>query len=621
MATKSSATYNDKLKGISTEKAVDAIDHALALCNERRFGAVDRVTYHTKFVPEFMAYLGLTDVEKVPARSTLTTLYQSHLAKKKEDATKKESETYHPTTSSTRRRLAPVTKSPEDELAKEMATARATFAKALMGLSKATGNKRPTRDALRALGLSGGEITGNERFQLDDKPLAMRWAAIALPKEHGLDFEQMPDGKTVWRGLIGYYQGLGDGALKERIAATQELCAEASFQRHSAKPQNVPSFAKAAVASAAASKKRFAKDQKADKAAHRDLKRFHICDAKGALPGQSTPFGAVVVPQSRSKLPHYVAPPEQQGPTWGQNSKTGRSIIVKSAELLAKICLGSRAYYDVGIGTNQDQVPIATIERKAPGDAAVAIDGAWAGWLVPDDSGSKFSHRGRNDSGTLLVDVYKPSFVFAAGGDYDWKEAMPQMGLRVASAEPVQTDEYGPLDGFLGVCFVDVQGGIPGGLKALDDDRARFALRMRDAVAAHGDGVGSVRLGPFKLEKLAWTKPAAESNFRAFICGPQRCEGVVNDETLAKLNWLEAERFAALHYVADKAARSAHVKMRLLSYAHAGSGPFHFDGAGDKPQTSKRMATSHAMSAPANFDSLNFSLSSGPKPARMGPLG
>jgi hypothetical protein len=261
-------------------------------------------------------------------------------------------------------------------------------------------------------------------------------------------------------------------------------------------------------------------------------------------------------------------------------------------------------------------VPIATIERKAPGDAAVAIDGAWCGWLVPDDSGRKFSHRGRNNSGTLLVDVYKPSYVWAAGGAYDWTTAMPQMGLRVASSEPVQTEEYGPLDGFREVCFVDVQGGIPGGLKALDEDRARFALRMREAVAAHGDDVGSVRLGPFTLEKLG-RKPAAESNFRAFICGPQRQAGEVNTRTRAVIDWLREEGFAALHYVADRAARSAHVKMRLLSYAHAGSGPFHFDGAGDKPQTSSMMATSHAMSAPANFDSLNFSLSSGPVPARM----
>ena len=122
------------------------------------------------------------------------------------------------------------------------------------------------------------------------------------------------------------------------------------------------------------------------------------------------------------------------------------------------------------------------------------------------------------------------------------------------------------------------------------------------------------------LEKLG-RKPAAESNFRAFICGPQRQAGEVNLQTSAKLDWLREERFAALHYVAERAALLGNIKLRLLSYAHAGSGPFHFDGAGDKPHVSKRMATSHAMAAPANLDSLNFSLSSGPKPARMGPLG
>ena len=48
-------------------------------------------------------------------------------------------------------------------------------------------------------------------------------------------------------------------------------------------------------------------------------------------------------------------------------------------------------------------------------------------------------------------------------------------------------------------------------------------------------------------------------------------------------------------------ANDAIIKLRLLAYAHAGSGRFHFDGKGDGPQASKRMATALAASATTFF--------------------
>ena len=94
---------------------------------------------------------------------------------------------------------------------------------------------------------------------------------------------------------------------------------------------------------------------------------------------------------------------------------------------------------------------------------------------------------------------------------------------------------------------------------------------------------------------------------------------MVNDDTLAKLEWLKNERFDALYSVANAAARLGYVQVRVLAYAHPGAGVFHFDGAGDGAQVSRRMATALAAAAPANLDSLNFSLASGPVQARMGP--
>ena len=368
-------------------------------------------------------------------------------------------------------------------------------------------------------------------------------------------------------------------------------------------------------------KKRAADDKAANEDADRDLKRFHICDDEGALPGQSTPFGRVVAPLAVSELPHYVAQPDLKEPVWGQDEKSQRPIIVRSGPLVAKICLGSGAHYDIGIGSsNQSQVPIASIHRNAAGVAAVAIGGAWCGLRV-DGCDQKLSHRGRGGPATILLDVFEPPTCWADGDDYDWTEAMPHMGMAVGSSEPVQTLEFGKLEEFRRVCFVGVDGCIPGGLEALDGDRLRFASMMCAAVEAHvlSGNTGSVRLGPCVLRKMNHTKPARESNYRVQFCEPQRRAGEINDDTVATLTWLKSERLHALHFVAERAARLGHVMLRLLSYAHPGSGRFHFDAAGDKPKTSKRMAQALAAAEPANLDSLNFSLASGPVKARMGP--
>ena len=73
----------DKLMGLTTGQAVGAVKHALRQCNATGFtgGSMDAATYHSAFVPHFMAHLGLTDVNKVPAKSTLYDVYQAHKRK------------------------------------------------------------------------------------------------------------------------------------------------------------------------------------------------------------------------------------------------------------------------------------------------------------------------------------------------------------------------------------------------------------------------------------------------------------------------------------------------------------------------------------------------------------
>ena len=86
----------DKLKGISEEKAVDAVEHGLALCQTTSLGYsyVDKDAYNDRFVPAFMARLGLKDVKEVPVRSALDLLHRTHLAKKEEETLNAQHETY-----------------------------------------------------------------------------------------------------------------------------------------------------------------------------------------------------------------------------------------------------------------------------------------------------------------------------------------------------------------------------------------------------------------------------------------------------------------------------------------------------------------------------------------------
>ena len=73
-------TLEDKLMGLTTGQAVGAVKHALRQCNKRsvKGGHMDAATYHSSFVPHFMAHLGLTDVKKVPSQNTLQAIYIAH---------------------------------------------------------------------------------------------------------------------------------------------------------------------------------------------------------------------------------------------------------------------------------------------------------------------------------------------------------------------------------------------------------------------------------------------------------------------------------------------------------------------------------------------------------------
>ena len=74
---------DDKLMGLTTGQAVGAVKHALRQCNKRsvKGGHMDAATYHSSFVPHFMAHLGLTDVKKVPSQNTLQAIYMAHKRK------------------------------------------------------------------------------------------------------------------------------------------------------------------------------------------------------------------------------------------------------------------------------------------------------------------------------------------------------------------------------------------------------------------------------------------------------------------------------------------------------------------------------------------------------------
>ena len=96
---------DDKLMGLTTGQAVGAVKHALAKCNAIGFTGRHMVAakYRSDFVPHFMKHLGLTDVNKVPAKSALYDVYQAHKRKQTDVAV----EPAPPVRSSGRARSAP----------------------------------------------------------------------------------------------------------------------------------------------------------------------------------------------------------------------------------------------------------------------------------------------------------------------------------------------------------------------------------------------------------------------------------------------------------------------------------------------------------------------------------
>lgn len=653
--------YGNKLKGLTTKEAVNAIKYALAHCKvvspATYHVPVSPATYHAEFVPFFMAHLGLKDVKGVPSRRELDSVWRSHLAKQKEETTKEESETCNnsrvdsdsessisekdadsesdgfvgsdsdddaaaaasnsalvASCPALRRRGVP--NSADDLRAEKMAApVRAALNKAVSALEKASRDGRPTRRALSALGFSGGVLLTGATSYLDDKPCAIKYATLVLPKEHGLDFERMPTGRAAWAALFKYHGGLGDGVLQKQIAATRECCEERKYENHFR--DNNKNYS-GIVAAQGALLKRKQEDQAADVDAENDLKRCNIFDKRGARPGASTPFGRVLVPSQRPRLGDVR---RIGAPVWAKDAKTGDPIIVKCGPKLLKVAMCSTGSFELGIGQNPNQAPIGSLERTGPAYAAVMVDGAWGSHrAVVLSNGGKVSHRGRRAPGALLIDVSQKALTWANGGDDNPFEALSELGMSIGSSDAVVTAGHGTLHQFQHVCFDDT-GGIPGGFEGLEQDYTRLMAMMRAAADAHGGDPGSVRLAhDVPLEKLTRdVKTAAEANLRLNICIASRCAGAVNDATLARLNWLKSEGFDALHSVADAAARLGHVQVRVLSYAHAAAGNFHFDSPGDGLQYSKNMAAAAAAADPANLDSLNFSLENGPVPARMGP--
>ena len=257
------ASYGDKLNGIPPEKAVDAVAYALAKCQATTFWQLrDSGKYHTEFVPAFMARLGIEDVVKVPARSTLDLVYQSHLAKKEVARIQVESETYKNKKAESDEEesrgsdddeesddyvglddddddddgppasvsVAPLSERPqrgvpqsEDQLrAEKMVQVRAALQKAVSALEKPSLGKNKTQDALGALGLRGDGVLGGS-FPFDDKTYAMKLAKVACP-DVVFTPEKIADARTVWRMLILYHHNLGDDELEKQIAAMRERC-------------------------------------------------------------------------------------------------------------------------------------------------------------------------------------------------------------------------------------------------------------------------------------------------------------------------------------------------------------------------------------------------------------
>mmetsp|Transcript_8578 Transcript_8578/g.26800 ORF Transcript_8578/g.26800 Transcript_8578/m.26800 type:complete len:662 (+) Transcript_8578:245-2230(+) len=647
--------YGDKLKGISEEKAADAVQHALDLCKAPRlaYGYVDQVAYNDRFVPAFMARLGLKDVKEVPVRSALDLVHRTHLAKKEEETLNARHETYQnkkdesdeeesgssddedeesdgfvgsdsddddaaATTKVTavvpcaplRRRLRNVPKSEDDLLAEKLAPVHDALRKADLALQKAVRDKCATQEALRAIGLSGfdSRVLG---FAFEDKDYAIKWAETALPEEHGLDFASMPTSREVWRGLIRYHRGLADGVLEKRITATRECCADLDFDHRSTYTQNAH-VAPAIRAAAVAGSKRRKMNADADAEAIESLREFE--DDQGALLPPNSAFHRSVVPLQVELLPDHVAPDLTQL-VWAKDAETGQPVLIKAGEMQEKVILGRGSEFQLGLSSRgKDQEPIGRVVRVHDGDAALMTGDAWNGHPLGD--GTYVTHRGRGGPFALCLDFRDRASTWALGGHDDMDAVRSSLGLKLVSSTAVVTTE-GTLEDFRHARF-ESTGEIPGGLSALMEDCEVLCAKMRDASSEAAGGEVWL-IGGLQLERLG-RKGASEGTTRFNIVQYSRCAGCMNSLQKLKLDYLESQGLKALHHVSLKAALLGHIQVRLVGYAHAAAGNFHPDGSVVGPIRSTRMANSAAMAAPANLRSWNFSSgTSGPMPALMGP--
>jgi hypothetical protein len=639
--------YGDKLKGLETAETVGAIKHALAKCDAVGFTGrhMDAATYHSAFVPPFMAHLGLTDVNKVPARSTLDLVYRSHLETKEVEQTKVESETYEnkkdesglesdhdnddksdgfvgsdsddgaasPPVVARRlplRRRRGAVQSAAELLREKLAPVRDALNQAKTALERPSPSRNKTRKALGALGLSGDGVLGQTEFasKFQDRDYAIKQAGRALPREHGLDFSRMSTAPAVWLELIQYHQGLGDGVLEKRIAATRQLCTDLTSKRLAVGGRNCqiqhPDIQKATVV---ASLKRKQINDDADAEATKSLRADDFFDDLGAVPPPQSTFYRPVL-RLPSNIPEHVAEDPTQY-VFALDAETQQPVLIKAGEMQEKIIFGRGSSFQLGIGNAKDQEPIGEVMRVQVGDAVLMTGDAWNG--LPLGDGSFVSHRGRGGPFALCLDFRDRASTWAQGGHDDMTLARSALGIKLVSSTAVDTT-VGTLEDFQHARFESTA--IPGGMSALAADCEVLSEKMRVAsVAAAG---GEVFLAPgLQLERLG-----TEGTVRLNAVGYSRCAGSINSDRRMKLDFLKSEGLEALHYISLQAALLGHVQVRLVAYAHAAAGNFHPDGSIVGPIRSKRMAVSVAMAAPASLRSWNFSSGiGGAMPAHMGP--
>ena len=640
-----SQIYGDKLKGLKEGKIVGAIKYALRQCDAVGFTGsnMDSATYHSSFVPPFMAHLGLKDVKKVPFRTTLDLVYRGHLAKEKEETLNAQRETHNNSTdesdSESRksdedeesdgfvgsdsddddaaattkvtavvpcaplRRLRNVPKPAAELLAEGLVPVRDALNQAKTALQKPSLGKNKTRTALRVIGLSGdGVLATGSQFGFEDMAYAIKQAERALPDEHGLDFSQMTTAREVWLALIQNHQGLGDGALEKRITATRERCAAASLERLEARPQatNQTSLS-GPKASVVAGRKRRKMNEDADAEAIESLREDDFEDDFGAIPLPDSTFHRPVERNTVGDPTQYV---------WARDAETGQPVLIKAGEMQEKVIFGLDSKFQLGIGLNKDQDPIGEIVRDTAGDAVLMTGGAWNGHRLDEE---RFvSHRGREGKYALCIDFRDLALTWARGGHDDMAPARSALGLKLVSSTAVETT-VGTLENFQHAHF-ESTGEIPGGLEGLMEDCEVLSAKMR-AASAQATGPDVFLADGLRLQKLG-----SEGTVRWNMVGYSRCAGSMNARTKLKLDYLESEGLMALHHVSLKAALLGHVQVRLVAYAHAAAGNFHPDGSIVGPIRSSRSAASAAMAAPASLRSWNFSSGiGGAMPAHMGP--